>query len=278
MRIPLRPNIKRRIAVKNFIREKKIYCGENYLEVDIIPKSEDKRLRRGKRSKKKQLSAPKQKRLNDKNAKRYFIQLLNSNFGYGDIHISATYSDDELPATLEDAEREAKNYIRRIDYRRKKEGLSPLKYILVTEGRTEKDGETPVRIHHHIIINQGLDRDVVESLWCRRRKKGEKEGKRIGFVNADRLQPNEYGIEAIARYISKDPQGKKRWTGSHNLVKPWSRDNDSKYKRRELEKAIRNDDRYYWESKYPGYWLTEYRPVYNDFTGWSVYLKLRRSD
>lgn len=204
--------------MKNFIREKKIYCGDKYLEVDIIPKTKDKRMQRGKRSKKKQLSAPKQKRLNDKNATRYFVQLFNSNFDLGDLHITATYSKHELPDTLEDAGREVRNYIKRIDYRRKKEGLSPLKYILVTEGRTEKNGGKPVRIHHHIIINKGLDRDTVESLWCRRRRKGEKEGKRIGFVNADRLQPNEFGLEAVARYLSKDPQGKKRWTGSHNQI------------------------------------------------------------
>ena len=262
--------------MRSFIREKKIYCGDKYLEVDIYPRTEDKRTRKGTRSKKRVLSAPKQKRLNDKNATRYFIQTLNSNFDEGDLHITTTYSKDELPDTLEDAEREARNYIRRIDYRMNKEGLPKLKYILVTEGTTEKDTDKPIRIHHHIIINKGLDRDVVESLWCRRRKKGEKEGKKIGFVNADRLQPNEFGLEAVGRYLSKDPRGKKRWTGSHNLIKPWSRDNNVKYSKRQIETVIRNDDKQFWQSQYPDYWLTEVKPVYNDFTGWSVYLKLRK--
>lgn len=262
--------------MRSFIREKKIYCGDKYLEVDIYPRTEDRRRIKGKRSKKKVLSAPKQKRLNDKNATRYFIQTLNSNFDEGDLHITATYSKEELPDTLEDAEREARNYIRRIDYRMNKEGLPKLKYILVTEGTTEKDTDKPIRIHHHIIINKGLDRDVVESLWCRRRKKGEKEGKRIGFVNADRLQPNEFGLEAVGRYLSKDPRGKKRWTGSHNLIKPWSRDNNVKYSKRQIEIVIRNDDKQFWESQYQEYWLTEYKSVYNEFTGWSVYLKLRK--
>lgn len=267
------------MTLKNFIREKKIYCGDKYLEVDIIPRTEDKRVRRGKRSKKKVLTAPKQKRLNDKNATRYFIQIMNSNFDRGDLHITATYDNKELPATLEDAEREVRNYIRRIDYRRKKEGLSPIKYILVTEGKTEKDGKKPTRIHHHIIMNKGLDRDAVESLWSRRRRKGEKEGKRIGFVNADRLQPNEFGLEAVARYLSKNPQGKKRWTGSHNLIKPEQRNNDNKYKsKRKFVDAIKNDDKEYWERQYPDYWLTQSKAVYNDFTGWSMYLKLRKRE
>lgn len=30
-----------------------------------------------------------------------------------------------------------------------------------------------------------------------------------GRANADRLQADEFGYEALARYISKDPQGKK---------------------------------------------------------------------
>lgn len=266
------------MTLNNFIREKKIYCGEKYLEVDIIPRTKDERVRKGTRSKKKELSAPKQKRLNDKNATRYFIQIINSNFDRGDLHITATYSNGELPDSLEDAEREARNYIRRIDYRRKKEGLSPIKYILVTEGATDKKTNKPTRIHHHLIVNKGLDRDTIESLWCRRRRKGEKEGKRIGFVNADRLQPNEFGLEAIARYLSKDPQGKKRWSGSHNLVKPWQRNNDNKYSKRKLLAAIKAEDRYYWERQYPGYWLTQTKAVYNDFTGWSMYLKLRKKE
>lgn len=261
--------------MKNFIREKKIYCGEGYLEVDIIPRSEEKRTR-GKRSKKKQLSAPKQKRLNDKNATRYFIQLVNTNFGKGDYHVTVTYNNKELPKSLEIAEKEAKNYIRRIDYRYKKEGLPPLKYILVTECSTERNSTKPIRIHHHIIISGGLDRDLVESLWSRRKKKGEKKAKEIGFVNADKLQPNEYGLEALCRYLSKDPQGKKRWSSSHSLEKPWSRNNDSRYSRRKVEKVVKDDDKNYWENQYPGYWLTECKTVYNELTGWSIYLKMRR--
>ena len=72
-------------------------------------------------------SEPKQKNLNDRNARRYFIQLGNLNFGDDPdaLHVSATYSPKYLPATVEDAEREATNYLRRISYRREKEGLPP---------------------------------------------------------------------------------------------------------------------------------------------------------
>lgn len=270
--------------MRSFIREKKIYCGNKYLEVDIFPYSDIQgKVSKGKRAKKEKVTGPKQKNLNDKNARRYFIQFTNANFGEGDLHLTATYKDKFLPLTIEDAEREARNYMRRLDYRRKKEGLSPLKYILVTEYSTGEDGEKPVRIHHHIFINGGLDRDTVEDLWCKRRKKGQKKGERIGFVNADRLQPDENGVAALCTYLTKNPRGKKRWSSSQNLERPWSRNNDGKYSRRKVERIVKEQpDVSYWERQYEGWTITDsvygVKMVYNDFTGWSIYLRLRRKD
>lgn len=270
--------------MRSFIREKKIYCGKKYLEVDIFPYSDvQKKVSRGKRSKKERVTEPKQRNLNDKNARRYLTQLANTNFDEEDLHVTTTYKDKFLPSTIEEAEKEVTNYLRRISYRRKKDGLPPLKYILVTECSMEADGEKPVRIHHHIFMNGGLDRDTVEDLWCRRRKKGQEKGERIGFVNADRLQPDENGVAALCTYLTKNPRGKKRWSSSQNLEKPWSRPNDYKYSRREVERIAKNlPDVSYWERKYEGWTLTDnvygVKTVYNDFTGWSIYLKLRRKE
>ena len=134
-------------------REKKIDCGD-YREVDIIPRTESAdRAVKGKRGKRKKVTAPKQQDLNDKNAKRYLVQLGNGNFTYGDIHLSLTYSDQYLPATIEEAEKAINNYLRRVAYRRKRLGLPPLKYILVTEYNSGKNGEKPVRIHHFQFIS-----------------------------------------------------------------------------------------------------------------------------
>ncbi len=268
--------------MKTFMREKKIYCGEKHLEVDIFSYTKNQaEISKGKRSKKRKESAPKQKNLNDKNARRYLTQLANTNFSYEDLHVTATYKDKFLPETIEEAEKEISNYLRRVSYRRKREGLDPLKYILVTEYSTEKDGEKPVRIHHHIFMNGGLDRDVVEELWCKRRKRGEKQGERIGYINADRLQPNENGSEALCRYLTKFKNRKKRWSSSHNLEKPWSRNNDHKYSRREVERICKNiPDRTYWEREYQGWTITNddygVKTEYNDITGWSIYLKMKK--
>jgi hypothetical protein len=267
---------------KSFIREKKIYCGTNYREVDIFTYTETQIRANGRqRSKKEKVSEPKQRNLNDKNARRYLIQLGNLNFGDGDLHVSATYKKGLLPETIEEAEREASNYLRRVAYKRKKVGLPPLKYILVTAYSTGKNSEKPVRIHHHIIMNGGLDRDVIEGLWRKPKKSGHRQGEKIGFINADRLQPDENGVAALCAYLTDQPNNKKRWSSSQNLKKPYFRNNDSRYSYRQLAKLAKAPvDRAFWEKQYPGWTLTDddYGAVaqYNDITGWSIYLKLRR--
>lgn len=268
---------------KCFYREKKLFSGEpqiaEYMDVDIIPRTEPVILKPGKRAKKERVSAPKQRNLNDKNAKRYFGLLANTNFGAEDFHISVTYSQKYKPDSIEAAEKEAANFLRRVAYQRKKQKLPPLKYLLVTEYSTGKDGEKPVRVHHHFFVNGGLDRDIIEDLWRKPRKKGQKKGDKLGYANADRLQPDDFGLEALARYLTKNPNGKKRWSSSQNLDRPQRRDNDSKYTKRQVERMAREDpgNIAYWMKQYPGWRLTQSRPEFNEVTGtWSIYLKFRR--
>ena len=150
---------------KVFMREKKVDCGK-YREADIIPRTEKAdKVAKGKRGKRKKVTEPKQKDLNEKNAKRYLVQLGNGNFGIGDLHVSCTYDKDHLPDSIEEAEKIVNNYLRRIAYRRGKLGLDPLKYILVTEYKFDKEGQMIKRVHHHIIMNGGLSRDDVELMW-----------------------------------------------------------------------------------------------------------------
>ena len=294
-----------------FIREKKTDCAD-YREVDIIPRTEAAEVAtRGKRGKKKKAPVPKQKDLNDKNAKRYLVQLGNGNFHIGDLHTSCTYDADNLPETVEEAENIVTNYLRRIAYRRKKLGLDPLKYILVTEYKYSKDGQAIKRIHHHIIMNGGLDRDDVELMWTKARINWNKTEdpeyrasiKQLGWVNADRLQMNENGIEGLCKYIVKDPQGKKRYSSSRNLERPevsrndgsekeqrdqsqWkcSRNltapeekcNDHKYSRKKVEQLAKSPDGGLEEFRkiYSDYNIVSCEPVYYEQTGWHIYLKM----
>ena len=80
--------------MRSFIREKKIFCGDHYREVDIFPYTDAQKSTsgRGKRSKKIKESPPKQKNLNDKNARRYLVQIGELNFGADPdaLHVTAT--------------------------------------------------------------------------------------------------------------------------------------------------------------------------------------------
>lgn len=256
-----------------FYREKKIDTG-NYREVDVIPRTleAEHAARRGTRSKKKRVSRPQQASLNEKNSKRYLLQLANGNFGKDDLHVTCTYSDEFLPGTVKQAEKEIANYLRRIAYRRKKKNLEPLKYILVTEYKLDDEGFTK-RIHHHIIMNQGLDRDEIESIWSKRKKS-------MGYVNADRIQTNENGLEALTRYLTKDPQGRKRWSSSRNLIRPVQRTNDYKYRSSKVEGLAHNieDSWKYFDEKYPDYKVTSIVSEFYEDTGWHIYLRMWRKE
>lgn len=266
-----------------FIREKKVDCGP-YREVDIIPRTDNaERATRGKRGKKKKVSEPKQKDLNDKNSKRYLVQVGNGNFGIGDLHVSATYSNKNLPQTIEEAERIVRNYLRRIEYRRGKLGLPPLKYILVTEYKFAKDGTTIKRIHHHIIMNGGISRDEVEMMWTNERinwKRADTDPlyhvERLGWVNADRIQTNENGIEALCKYIVKDPQGKKRWSSSRNLVRPEEKPSDHKFSKKQVEALAKSPDsgKEFFEKEYKDFQIVSIEPVHYEETGWHIYLRM----
>ena len=301
--------------MRTFVREKKIYCGRDFLEVDIYnyTATEQEVAARGRRSKKKVDSTLKQIDWNDRNSKRRFLQLVNTNFTEKDMHVTLTYSSENLPSTYEAAERELHNYLRRVDYYRKKNGLPPLIYIHIPACVFKKDGVTPARIHHHVIMNgwsSPNDRDIVEDLWRKRRKVGQKKGDKIGYANADRLQPDESGFVSLCEYLSKQTGGKKRWIPSKNLEKPekeitdpdtppkttasrfsasanlqrpWSRTNDHRFSRKEIGKIAATPlDVKYWEKRYPGYTLISgdygYQAVYSDSRGWCLYLKLRRKE
>ena len=268
----------------SYIREKTVYCGKQYKEVDIFTYSAGQKqaVQRGARSNKRKVSEPKQKNLNDKNARRYFTQTATLNYGSDPeaLHVTTTYNDKYLPATLEEAERKVRNFIRKVQYARKKAGLPPLKYMLVTVYVCDRQTGEPVRVHHHILMNGGLDRDMVENLWRERRRRGRKEGDRTGYCNADRLQADENGIAALCSYLVRQASGKKRWTSSHNLERPTYCTADGKFSHRQVEKWARErPGREFWERKYPVWTLTseDYGTAYeyNELTGWAIHLKLR---
>lgn len=250
------------------------------MEVDIIPRTAiQEKVVKNKRAKRKKEVLPKQDNLNEKYARRYMVQTINGNFNQGDYHISATYKTKNRPVTIKEAEKIARNFLRRIARAMKKKGMR-LKYVMVTEYKTDEengiDEENVEKIHHHIIINQGLTRDEVESLWSAGRKKGQAHGEPLGIINCDRLSFEDNGLEQIAMYITKNRgrKCKKRWSSSRNLIRPESIKNDHKYSKRKVVEAAKGNDDSFWVKQYPEYKIAEIKKVYYEDTGWHVYLKM----
>lgn len=283
------------------IREKIIHCSEygvksRYIEIDLIPNTEP--AQRTTRRKKINVSEPKQKNLNNKRAVRYLNQLIKTNFTSEDYKLDLSYKTKFKPKDEKEMVRMIKNYIDRVNRERAKLGLDKAKYICVNE-----HGKKHGRIHHHLLISGGLDRDIMEKLWCDRKRKGVKERELLGYVNCDRLQFSKSGLDGLVNYITKDmarndvtdgqitiedflnentrAKGKRRWMQSKNLKKPWSfPPNDRKYTRSQIEKIVRmpsdcENVRNMFERIYRGYELDECKYEYNDTIGrWSIYLKM----
>lgn len=250
------------------IREKRTSCGR-YREIDIYHRRINSRLIKY-RTKKKKVKKPEQDNLKAKRSKRYFLQLANGNFTEKDYHVSLTYSNEFLPETVEEAEKETRNYFTKLKRLMHKKGIdTELKYILVTEV-----GKKTKRIHHHIILSCGLSRDEIEDCWSKGKGKSKKS---IGYANTDRLRlDSNTGLEQLSEYMTKDPQGKKRWSSSRNLIRPYEDKKDNVYSVRKID-ALANAsevEKYeYFAKKYPSYDITEIIFKYNDFNGWSVYIK-----
>lgn len=238
---------------------------------------------KGRRGKKIRETSPKQKNLNDKRAKRYFVKLALANFGDqkgGNIVIHLTYAPEFLPKTEEEAQKIVATYLRRVAYLRKVRGLPPLRYMQVPHIGQKRGGTH--RFHHHVIMNGGLSRDELESLWWVKKGTKDRPAVMYGWANADRIQPNKRGITDLAKYIIKGSAGKKHWTQSKNLDKPYHNGpNDQKYTRRQLERVAKlpedsEEYRRFWERQYRGWELVDSQRQFEEQAGWYFYLTMRR--
>ena len=219
------------------------------------------------------VTPPRQKKLNNKRAKRYLEALIYSNFGKGDLRIDLTYHPKNMPKDEKAAKKEVQNYIKRINYRRKKLGLGHARYIVVTEIGTKG------KIHHHLVMDADMDRNMVEDAW----------GK--GYANTRRLQPdNKTQLTELIKYLVKDFNtenedlaNKRKWDSSLNLIKPWETINDDprqmSKKRINLMKTIPTDCeqmKLLIEKDNPGYelmWVE--RTLNEETTTWSFFCRMQ---
>lgn len=244
--------------IKSIYATKTIKAG-NQFEVEIYP--EFTRTQAERAGAKRTSNA--QRNLNDKNARKRVERLINANFTEGDYWITLTYDKKNLPEDIKEALKNMKNFIRRINYRRKREGLEKAKYIYVTEWSDKKK----IRCHHHLIMDSGLTMDVVEKLW--------KCGKRN---NVRRVSPDEDGLSGLAGYITKDPEGSKRWCGSTNLKQPEERKNHRDFTEGRVKKIAdgREDLQEILEKKHKNMEYIRHEIRYNEINGkFYIYARMR---
>lgn len=251
----------RQDGVKNY-RVRTIKAGK-MLDVEIYPIWKTQvQVRRAKTKK----SREAQQRQNAKNARRKLIRKINANFNENDLCITLTYKD--VPPDEAQARRDVRNYLRRVREWRRRHGMPELKYVYVMEFGG-KDGRRK-RVHHHIIMS-GMDRDEAERLWRGR-----------GYANARRLQPDDYGLEALARYITKEPQRSKRWCVSRNLVNPHETVSDHKISMRRVARMAQDFQLAPGQiltTIFKGYALNDCQVKCSDFVaGAYIYAQLHRID
>lgn len=258
---------------------KEIKAGDQF-EVEIYPQFRrmDEVPEEGRRIVKDNSSA--QKNLNDKNARKYLVRLINHNFGEGDLWITLTYDDAHLPADgdIGKALKDVQNYINRVNYQRKKRGLKRAKYVYVIE----YDEAAEIRWHIHIVMDGEMDMDTVEACW-----------KQSSRNEVRRTRKDKDGLAGLAHYLVKEKKrirSERRWSSSKkNLKKPDVRVMKSKQPAKGngsykpisayINEMVRNQNyiQEQMEKWYPGLEFAEAEVRYNNFNYmFYIHARLRR--
>ncbi|MFV0414300.1 MAG: hypothetical protein ACK5L3_13720 [Oscillospiraceae bacterium] len=180
--------------------------------------------------------------------------LLNTNFGRGDIWFTGTWDNAHLPQ--DDAEQLAyiRKFFKRLARRHIKNGGSKkaLKYYYTIE----EDAAENVRPNMHAAIHGALSMDEIEELW-----------QGGGRNQTRKIVPDKNGIIGMAVYITK-PAGKRkrRWGSSTGLKKPEVRTADKKTTKAKVKRASESQENLaaYFAALYPGWEITQIaKPAYN---------------
>ncbi|MBR3784828.1 MAG: hypothetical protein IKJ77_00250 [Firmicutes bacterium] len=142
-----------------------------------------------------------------------------SYFREGDHWLCLTYDDNHVPESEEEALNNVRNFKRRIDRKCK-----PLEIEVFALWNVEKGAEKE-RFHHHMIMNQEVERELIEECWG------------YGIILFKRLDDKAYNSDdyySLAEYIVKQStaetcDGKKNRPAYHktrNIKKPITKISD----------------------------------------------------
>lgn len=188
-------------------------------------------------------SSATQQALNERHAREKMNWMIHANFDSSSYIMHPTYDAEHLPETAERFEADLRNLIgraRRLYARHDAE----LKWLAV-----RAFGEESGRPHLHVYFSGGVPWEELKALW------------KMGRVNADQLEFDECGVTDSAAYtFDQRHAGKRRWTGSRNLVQPQEKTDVSRYSKAAMEDLSEMgmaDVHREFARRYPGYWLAE---------------------
>lgn len=165
-----------------------------------------------KRQKKKKATPEDIERQNEWAAIKRLARKINANFIADDLHVVLTYRKEDRPNT-EEAKKILKDFVDclRKEYKKKK---LPMKYVITTEYLNKA-------IHHHIIINNGIEHGVntmslIRELWAYGRPK---------YVPLDdsgdyKLLASYFIKETSKTFRDKNSHQGTRYSCSRNLIIP----------------------------------------------------------
>ena len=244
---------------RRFTRERIIVAGDR-MEVSVYPVFQNP----GQRRSRCRESSEVQKRLNERNSWNQLTRIAYANFSERDLVLHLTYEQE--PESMEEGSRMLDNYLKKLRRRYQKAGIE-MKYIKRTE-RGAKSG----RVHHHLFLTGGIDRDEIEQLWSH------------GRCNSRRLQFGDDGIDGLSSYIAgagKLRDTYRRWSCSRNCVRPVEEIRDGNMAMDEADDlgeaasvGLAGDT---LEMLYPGWECVRCEGIKNEMNqGWYTYAILRR--
>ena len=228
----------------------KTYKAGPVLEAEVFPYWNSPK--QAERARRHRPTSAAQSKINRINNRKKIARYINANFSEADYWGTFSYDDEHLPSDIEKAAGDIAKYIKRLRYHYKKRGLK-FEYLYVTEHKRDEKGS--IRAHHHIILSGGVSRDLIEKLW-----------NLGGRRQVRRLQPDKMGFTGLANYFSKGVKGEMKWNHSHGLKLPEPVISDTKFKRRQIERILRDfeSSKAMFESAYPGYELNSLEVRYSE--------------
>lgn len=238
-----------------------IICGNNYITTRVYP---EYRPPKGSRSKRSKPTSEVREHLNNENRKQYLAHLASTNFTERDYYITLTYNDAHLPDDLTSAKHELKNYIKRLQYKAKRNGLT-IKALGVTGYGSKRK-----RLHHHLIVTGCfMPYEFIKAWKCT-------DGSSRGYVDICPLQFDQFGvaIDNLLKYFYKHIEENRKlgikgvgYYRSRNLSEPVVKSRSGKLSHKQIDFARTYTDFTVFEQMHPDYALADVITFYNDVNG-----------